>query len=55
MVTSSQVKAYLKDKGMRTSKDLLDALTEKLKKDLDAATLKALLDRRKTVKPEDLG
>lgn len=54
MVVSSQVKAYLKEKGMRTSKDLLEALSEKLQKVLDAATMTALLDKRKTVQPEDL-
>lgn len=54
MVTASQVKAYLKEKGMRTSKELLDALSGEVKGLLDQATMKALLDKRKTVKPEDL-
>lgn len=54
MVTASQVKAYLKSKEMRTSKELIDALGEKVQQLLDEATMKALLDKRKTVKPEDL-
>lgn len=55
MVTSSQVKSYLKSKGMRTSKDLVEALQAKIQQVLDDATMKALLDKRKTVQPEDLG
>lgn len=54
MVATSQVKAYLKSKGMRTSKDLVEALTAKVQRVLDEATMKALLDKRKTVQPEDL-
>jgi histone H3/H4 len=54
MVVSSQIKAYLKSKGMRTSKELLEALSAGIQEQLDAATMKALLDKRKTVRPEDL-
>ena len=55
MVVSSKVKAYLKSKGMRTSKELLEALDSKLETMLEAAIMKALLDKRKTVQPDDLG
>ena len=54
MVVSSQVKAYLKAKGMRTSKELLDSLSGRVQEMLDAATMTALLDKRKTVQPDDL-
>lgn len=54
MVTVSQVKAYLKSKEMRTSKELIEALSGRVQQMLDEATMKALLDKRKTVKPEDL-
>lgn len=54
MVTASQVKAYLKVKGMRTSNELLEALKIEVQNMLDAAVMRALLDKRKTVQPEDL-
>ena len=54
MVVASQIKAYLKEKGMRTSKELLEALSAQVQEKLDAGIMKALMDKRKTVQPEDL-
>ena len=54
MVTVSKLKAYMKEKGMRASKELAAALDVELKKLLDQASQRALMDRRKTVKPEDV-
>lgn len=54
MVKANLVKAYLKSKEMRCSKELAAALDLELAKLLDAASLKALKDKRKTVTPADL-
>ena len=54
MVATTKVKAYLKSKGVRASKELPETLTKILEQLLDEALQRALLDRRKTVQPTDV-
>ena len=54
MVVASKVKAYIKSKGCMTSGDALAALNGKLACMLDAAVERTKLNKRSTVKPQDL-
>ena len=54
LVVASKVKAYVKSKGMMTSSDAIEALSEEVYKTLDAAIERTEANRRSTVKPQDL-
>ncbi len=54
LVVSSKVKAYIKEKGLMTSGDALEALNGKIHCLLDAAMERTKANKRSTVKPQDL-
>ena len=54
LVVASKIKVYLKEKGMRSSKELAEALDVVIKKAIDSAVHEALLQKRKTVKAVDV-
>jgi len=54
LVVSSKVKAYIKEKGLMTSGDALEALNCKIHGLLDAAMERTKANKRSTVKPQDL-
>ena len=53
VVKTSQVKALLKEKGYRTSKDVPEILEKHILSLLEAATLNAQGHGRSTIKAED--
>ena len=53
-VKKSEVKAYLKEKGMRTSGDLFEELDAKIKEMLNIAVEEAKKKKMKTVKGRHL-
>ncbi len=54
LVVVSKLKAYVKDSAdMNTSADVIDVLSDKLRRLCDAAVLKARQDGRKTVMARD--
>jgi len=54
LVVASKVKAYLKSKDLRCSADVMDALSDKVKELLDAASEGAIAGKRVTVKARDI-
>jgi len=54
LVVASKVKAYIKSKGMMTSSDAVEALSDKVYGMLDAAIARTQANRRSTVKAQDL-
>ncbi|MCG8592674.1 MAG: hypothetical protein MJE66_25570 [Proteobacteria bacterium] len=54
LVVASKLKAYIKDKsGMKTSANVLTALSDKIRRMCDEAIDRASSDGRKTVKDRD--
>ncbi len=54
LIVASKVKAHIKSKGMMTSSDALEAISEKVYCILDSAIARTQANRRSTVKPQDL-
>ena len=54
LVVASKVKAIIKDKGLQTSGDSLDALNKRVHALLDDAVARAQANKRATVKPQDI-
>ncbi|MBN1124900.1 MAG: hypothetical protein JXA82_07825 [Sedimentisphaerales bacterium] len=54
LIVASKVKAYIKSKGLMTSSDSLGALNAKVCALIDEAGKRTKLNRRSTVKPQDL-
>lgn len=54
LVVASKVKAALKKKNLRTSAELIDALSAKVAGMLDEASKRAVEAKRQTVRAEDL-
>jgi hypothetical protein len=54
LVVASKIKAYIKSKGMMTSSDALEALSDKVYCMLDTAIARTQANRRSTVKAQDL-
>lgn len=54
LIVASKVKAYIKSKGMMTSADSLEALSDKVYCMLDCAIARTKANKRSTVKPQDL-
>ncbi len=54
LVVASKVKTYIKSKQMQTSSDAITALSDKVCVILDDAVARAKVNRRSTVKPQDL-
>ena len=53
LVVASKVRAYLRDKGVKMSGELPDALNKKVMALLDEAAGRARANKRSTVKPQD--
>ncbi|MEX0650286.1 MAG: hypothetical protein WD200_04745 [Candidatus Andersenbacteria bacterium] len=53
VVVASKVRAHLKEKGVKMSGELPDALNKKVMQMLDAAAERARANKRSTVKPQD--
>ncbi|MDD5326924.1 MAG: hypothetical protein PHY02_03805 [Phycisphaerae bacterium] len=54
LVVASKIKAYIKSKGMMTSADALETVSDKVYCLLDKAAERTKANRRSTVKPQDL-
>jgi len=54
LVVASKIKAYIKSKGMMTSADALETISDKVYCLLDKAAERTKANRRSTVKPQDL-
>ncbi len=54
LIVSSKVKAYMKEKGVKSSGDLVEAVSKKVYDLLDAAVVRARENKRSTVRPYDL-
>lgn len=54
LVVASKVKAYVKKKGLRTSGDAVDAVSDKVYVLLDEAIKRAKGNKRGTVKAQDV-
>jgi histone H3/H4 len=54
LIVGSKVKDYIKNKGLNSSGDLIDALSKKVEKLLDEAAERTKANGRKTMRPEDL-
>jgi histone H3/H4 len=54
LVVASKVKAIIKDKGLQTSSDALDALNKRVHALIDDAVSRAKDNKRATVKPQDI-
>ena len=54
LVVASKVRAYLKDKEVKMSGELIGALSDKVKALLDQAAARAKGNKRATVKPQDV-
>ena len=54
LVVASKVKAHIKDKGLMTSADAIEALSDKVYALLNDAAKRTKANRRSTVKPQDL-
>jgi len=54
LVVNSKIKAYLASKGMRSSGDLAEALTERIIHKLDRAIERAKSNKRVTVGASDI-
>ena len=54
LVVASKVKAYVKEKGMMSSTESVEAISDHVYNMLDAAIARAKANRRSTVKAQDL-
>lgn len=54
LVVGSKVKGYIKSKKFKCSGELLDALSETIRKSLDNAMKRCEGNKRSTVRPVDL-
>lgn len=54
LVVTSKVKAYAKKLGLRTSGEVIDALSKKVEAIVKEASTKALEAKRKTILVDDL-
>lgn len=54
LIVTSKLKAYIASKGMRTSGDLAEALSEKVKTLVDEAIVRTKAHKQQTVGPKDL-
>ena len=54
LVVASKVKAHVKSKKMMTSSDAIATLSDKVYAMLDDAVARTKVNRRSTVKPQDL-
>ncbi len=54
LVVGSKIKAYIKDKGLMCSGDLVDGLSNKVASMLDEAMNRTKANKRATVRPQDL-
>lgn len=54
LVVASKMKAYIKGKGMMTSAESVEAISDHVYNILDAAIARAKANRRSTVKAQDL-
>lgn len=54
LIVSSKVKNYMKEKGVKSSGDLVEAVSKKVYDLLDAAVVRARENKRSTVRPYDL-
>lgn len=54
LVVASKVRAHLKEKGVKMSGDLPDALNKKVMAMLDDAAARCRSNKRSTVKPQDV-
>ena len=54
LVVASKVKAIVRDKGLQTSADAIDALNKRVHQLIDDAVERAKLNKRATVKPQDV-
>ena len=54
LVVASKIKAYIKSKKMMTSKDALEAISERVYCMLDCASNRTKANRRSTLKAQDL-
>ncbi len=54
LVVGSKVKNYMREKEVKTSGDLVEALSEKVYAMLDEAVTRAKENKRSTVRPCDL-
>lgn len=54
LVVASKMKAYIKGKGMMSSSEAVEAISEVVYKVLDAAIARAKANRRSTVRAQDL-
>ena len=54
LVIGSKIKAYVKEKGLMCSGDLPDAVSDAVRKLLDAACERTNANKRSTVRPCDL-
>jgi hypothetical protein len=54
LIVASKVKAYIKGKGMMTSSDALEAISDRVYCMLDKAAERTKANRRSTLKPQDL-
>jgi len=54
LVIASKVKAYIASKGMRSSGDLAEALSDEVRKILDRANERTKENKQQTVGPKNL-
>ena len=54
LVVASKVKSVIKEKGLQTSSDALDALNKRVLSILEEAVVRAQANKRSTVKPQDI-
>lgn len=54
LVVASKVRSYLREKGVKMSGDLPEALNKKVMALLDDATARTRANKRSTVKPQDV-
>ena len=54
LVVGSKIKNYMREKGVKTSGELVEALSNKIYGILDAAVERARENKRSTVRPYDL-
>jgi histone H3/H4 len=54
LVVASKVKAIVKEKGLQTSSDALDALNKRVHALIEDAVERAKANKRSTVKPQDV-
>jgi hypothetical protein len=54
LVVASKMRAYIRSKGMMSSSEAVEAISEVVYKVLDAAIVRAKANRRSTVRAQDL-